>query len=169
MNADTIHRLLENSGFHNIRVTPDFVTMEDPSCILRSFETFADYAYAAIVAVTGLMLFGWALGIIRGAKNDYFENFRVLLLIFGILSLSRPMMNMIYGGDLFGIGCRTISVPMTEMERLLAARTARLSSDETGGLYENIDIFDSGAPIHTVPYSDAPLTSAGEPADLVVE
>ena len=171
MNADTIIRLLTNSGFHNVRVDPDFVYMEDPSCILRSFETFVHYAWFAIVVLTGFMLTGWAISMIRGAKNDFFTNLRNLIIIFGVLSIAKPMMNIIYGDDLFARGCRTITVPMTEMNRLLDARNSKLKSRDEFDLYEDFDIYDSGAtyndtPIHKVPFSDAPLTSAGEPADL---
>lgn len=169
MNADTIARLLENSGFHNIRITADYVSLEDPSCIVRSFETFAEYAYFIILFFTGLMLFGWAVSLLRGGTNNYMSNFKNLFFIFCVLSLSRPIMNFIYGGDLFALGCQTITVPMDDMERLLAARQDRLPSDDMSGLYEEFDIFDSGAPLHEVPYSDAPVTSAGEPADLQIK
>lgn len=166
MNADTIIRLLTNSGFHNVRVDPDFVYMEDPSCILRSFETFAHYAWVAIMILTGLMLTGWAISMIRGAKNDFFTNLRNLIIIFGVLSIAKPIMNLIYGGDLFARGCHTISVPMTEMNRLLDARNSKLKSRDEYDLYEDFDIYDSGAPIHEIPFSDAPLTSSGDPAAL---
>ena len=146
MNADTIVRLLTNSGFHGVRVEPDFVYMEDPSCILRSFEVFA----------------------------DFFMNLRNLILIFGIVSIARPIMNFIYGDDLFARGCRTISIPMSEMNRLLDARRAKLTERGEYDLYEEFNIYDSGAtyndtPIHEIPYSDAPLTSAGEPESLTIE
>ena len=171
MNTDTIVKLLTNSGFHNVRVDPDFVYMEDPSCILRSFETFAHYAWIAILVLTGFMLTGWAISMIRGAKNDFLTNLRNLIIIFGVLSIAKPMMNVIYGDDLFAHGCRTITVPMTEMNRLLDARNSKLKTHDEFDLYEDFDIYDSGAtyadvPIHEVPFSDAPLTSAGEPADL---
>lgn len=171
MNADTIIRLLTNSGFHNIRVDPDFVYMEDPSCILRSFEIFANYAWWFITVLTGAMIVGWAISMIRGAKNDFFTNLRNLIVMFGVLSIAGPIMNLIYGDDLFARGCRTISVPMSEMNRLLDARNAKLKSRDEYDLYEDFDIYDSGAvyddtPIHDVPYSAAPLTSSGQPADL---
>lgn len=166
MNTDTIIRLLTNSGFHNVRVDPDFVYMEDPSCILRSFETFAHYAWVAIMILTGLMLTGWAISMIRGAKNDFFTNLRNLIIIFGVLSIAKPIMNLIYGGDLFARGCHTISVPMAEMNRLLDARNSKLKSRNEYDLYEDFDIYDSGAPIHEIPFSDAPLTSSGDPASL---
>ncbi len=145
MNTDTIVRLLTNSGFHNIRVDPDFVYMEDPSCILRSFETFVEYAWFAILILTGLLLTGWAISMIRGAKNDVLINLRNLLIIFGVLSISKPIMNIVYGKDLFGRGCRTISISMVEMSKLLDAREMKLNERGELDLYEEFDIYDSGA------------------------
>ncbi len=122
------------------------------------------------MVLTGAMLTGWAISMIRGAKNDFFTNLRNLIVIFGVLSIAKPIMNVIYGDDLFARGCRTISVPMTEMNRLLDARNSKLKSRDEYDLYEDFDIYDSGViydtPIHEVPFSEAPLTSAGEPADL---
>lgn len=165
MNSDTIITLLTNSGFYGVRMDADFVYMEDPSCILRGFETFLNYAWFAIVLITGVMLFGWAISMIRGAKNDMFSNMKNLILIFGVLCLTKPMMNLIYGGDLFAIGCETIAVPIEEMNKLLDARNSNLNPDNE--LSETLDIFDSGARFtsdkpHEIPYSQAPLSGAGD-------
>ncbi|MBQ5700462.1 MAG: hypothetical protein IIV74_04175 [Alphaproteobacteria bacterium] len=159
MNSDTIIRLLTNSGFYNVRVDPDFVYMEDPSCILRSFETFIDYAWWFIMFLTGAMLTGWAISMIRGAKNDFFTNMRNLIIIFGVLSMAKPIMNFIYGDDLFAHGCRTISVPISEMNKLLDARDAQLKSQDD--LYEVFDIFDSG-----VIYSEEESIAPSELGDI---
>lgn len=143
MNADTIVRLLENSGFHGVHVDPDFVYFEDPSCILRSFETFVEYAWIAIASLTGAMLFGWAISMIRGAKNDFFMNLRNLILIFGILTIAHPIINFVYGDDLFARGCQTFSVPMSQVNQLLESRNSKLQSPDSY-LYEEFDIYDSG-------------------------
>lgn len=145
MNTDTITLLLTNSGFHNVLVDPDFVYMEDPSCILRSFDTFTQYAWFAIVILTGLLLTGWAISMIRGAKNDLLVNMRNLVIIFGTLSIAKPIINVIYGDDLFARGCKTISVSMAEMNRLLQARGARLGPSGNNESYEIMNIYDSGA------------------------
>lgn len=142
MNTDTIIRLLQNAGFHGVRANSDFVFIEDPSCILRSFETFAGYAWTIIAILTGMMLFGWAISMLRGAKNDFFMNLRNLILIFGLLTLARPIMNFVYGGDLFGLGCKTFSIPMSEIELLLESRNLNLNTAD--GMYEDLQIYDSG-------------------------
>lgn len=143
MNTDTIFRLLENSGFHNIRADSGFLYMEDPSCILRSFETFTEYAWFAIALLTGVLIFGWAISMIRGAKYDnIFTNMRNLILIFAGLTLAKPVVNMIYGQDLFARGCRTIAVPLSEINKMLDARNEKLKENDQ--YYEVLDIRDSG-------------------------
>ncbi|MBQ8294134.1 MAG: hypothetical protein IJX89_01985 [Alphaproteobacteria bacterium] len=140
MNTDTIIRLLTNSGFHNVQTDGTNILMEAPSCILRAFETFADYAWFAVTFVTGILIIGWALSMIRGAKNDIFTNLRNLILIFGILSLSGPIINLIYGDDLFARGCDTITVPISQINEMLARRNIKFDTNQ----YENFDIYDSG-------------------------
>ena len=142
MNTDTFVGLLKNSGFHNVRHESGFVSMEDPSCVLRGFETFADYAWIVIVCLTALLLVGWGISMVRGAKNDIFTNMRNLVLIFGILAATKPIVDFIYGDDLFARGCDTITIPIDQVNQMMDARNAKLST--TGDLYEEIDIFDSG-------------------------
>lgn len=170
MNIDTILRLLENSGFHGLSADSEFIYMEDPSCILRSFETFAEYAWMAALALTGFMLGGWAFSMIRGAKTDnIFMNMRNLILIFAGLSVAKPVINLIYGEDLFARGCETISVSVDEMNKLLAMRQDTL--DDNGGLYENLRIYDSvvsDVPLHEIPFSEMPVYGAGTPAEVNV-
>lgn len=170
MNIDTILRLLENSGFHGLSADSEFIYMEDPSCILRSFETFAEYAWVAALALTGFMLGGWAFSMIRGAKTDnIFMNMRNLILIFAGLSVAKPVINLIYGEDLFARGCETIKVSVDEMNKLLAMRQDTLGGN--GGLYENLRIYDSNVsdvPLHEIPFSEMPVYGAGTPSEVNV-
>lgn len=145
MNTDTFVRLLQNSGFYNVSQDSAFVYMEDPTCVLRSFETFTNYAWLVIVCATALLLMGWGFSMIRGSKNDLFTNMRNLILIFGILGAAKPIMNLIYGDDLFARGCDTIAIPIDQVNQMLAARNARNTSTEHDILHEEFDIYDSGA------------------------
>ncbi|MBE6457984.1 MAG: hypothetical protein E7011_04235 [Alphaproteobacteria bacterium] len=155
MNTDTILRLLQNSGFHGLRADAEFVYAEDPSCILRSFETFIEYAWVIIAVLTGVMLFGWAVSLLRGAKNDYFSNLKNLVLIFGILTISGPILNLVYGGNLFAIGCKTIKVSIADIQEILDKRGIEFIN-ENAELYENIDIYDSGIVTKTPPTNTTP-------------
>ena len=165
MNTDTIIQLLKNSGFHGLRADSGYIYMENPSCILRSFETFVDYAWIALIAITGFLLTGWAISMIRGIKNEITTNLRNLLIIFFALSLVKPILNVIYGGDVFAAGCDTVRISIAETNRMLEARNDSLGEDE---VYEVLTIYDSAenyyqAPIHTQSFLDAPLSGAGNP------
>lgn len=178
MNTDTILRLLQNSGFYNVRVDADFVYVEDPSCLLRNFDTFIDTAWLAIAVITGIMLTGWAISMIRGARNDIFTNLRNLIIIFGVLSVVKPILNFIYVDDLFSRGCRTISAPMSDVQELLDARNRRFGIDGESELYEVLNIYDTGvvksAPGANVPRpdtvatTDAPTLTAPTPDAKIV-
>lgn len=168
MNTNVILRLLRNSGFNVIGTDDTFLYLEDPSCILRSFQTFLEYAWVIIACITGLLLFGWAISMIRGAKNDIFTNLRTLTLIFGILSASGFIVNTIWGGDLFAKGCRTIKVSIADVNALLEERQKSLGENDK--FYEEIDIYDSGINYETInlqpneiPYSQAPLIAPDVP------
>ena len=165
MNTDIIIRLLQNSGFHILGIDGTFLYLEDPSCILRSFETFIEYAWLATVCITGLFLFGWAISMIRGAKTDYFTNLRNLIIMLGTISAIVPIVNLIWGDDLFAKGCRTIKVSMDEVNEILDSRNLELSKYDEFKLYENIDIYDSGA-LYNSPYSEFPLMATDLPPDL---
>ena len=144
MNTETIVRLLVNSGITVRGADSSYVYIEDPSCILRGFETFVGYAWTIITIVTGVLIFGWGVSRIRGAANDFFTNMRNLIIMFAALSMVGPIINVIWGGDLFARGCNTISVPMDKLNELLEARNKKLKN-ASGDLYENLEIYDSGA------------------------
>lgn len=141
----TTFKILENSGFHNLRADSEFVYMEDPSCILRSFEDFIEHAWFILAIVTVLLLTGWAVALIRGAKYDNLVvNMRNLILILVGITLIKPAINFIYGDDLFARGCRTIKVSQKEIQRLLDSRTDALKKYDQNQLYEDLIIQDSG-------------------------
>ena len=120
MNPNTLKNILEQAGFHEITIVGNnIVNMEDPSCVIRGFETFISYAWIIVTALTGILLFGWALSMIRGAKNDIFSNMKYLVLIFGILSVSGFIMETIYGGKFLSSWCKPVQIPISEIESLI--------------------------------------------------
>ncbi len=156
MNAEQIFRMLENSGFHVLGLGGGFVRLEDPSCILRGFETFLEYAWIIILFITGVLLFGWAVAIIRGAKNgpdNLLINLRNLVIIFGTLSAVKPIVNFIYGGNIFARGCDVIRVSLAEIGSALDLQNAKLS------LCEDVVGLGSCAPVND-------FYGAGEPVDI---
>lgn len=184
MNIDTILRLLKNAGFHVLGSDGISIQIEDPACILRSFETFTDYAWIAITFITGILLFGWAIAMIRGSKNgpgNLITNMRNLILIFGILAASKPIINLIWGGDLFARGCNTINVSIADVEKILDARNQKLTDRRDLDYYEEFHIYDTGpaadyldrltfdeTPPSEIPYAATPVIAAGQAQEIDV-
>lgn len=132
---NVIQKLL-NAGFNVLGMDHSGnLIIEEPNCLVRIFETFLDYAWIIIVFITGMLLFGWAIAKISGSDTKIEKNLVNLTIIFGILSAVKPIINMIYGADLFGRGCGKISVPIQEVTKQYKDKL----SDKN--LYENIDIY----------------------------
>jgi hypothetical protein len=146
-NINNILQILNNAGFRDVVFDGQFISMEDPACIARSFETFTEYAWIGITVITGMLLFGWAISMIRGGtKTDtLITNIRNLILIFGTLSIAGPAINFIWGDDLFKNGCKTISVSMENIQKILGTRE-RVSISEGEGVSKNIEPTPSPSP-----------------------
>ena len=97
---------------------------------------------------------------ITGAKNDIKNNFKTVVLILGILTVTGPILNVIYGGDLFGAGCGEIRVKTSEVNAIVSAR-ADTNSDIN--LYEDINIYNPGAiPIYIPELPDPGVSGLDE-------
>lgn len=141
-NITQIQKILERSGLRVTGIEDNFIYLEDPSCVLRGFENFLGYAWDALLLITVFLIIGWAISMIRGAKNDIINNMKNLILIFGILTVVPLILNVVYGGDLIGRGCKTLKISVSEINEILAATAQTKSLDAS--LYEDIDIYDSG-------------------------
>lgn len=146
---EQIKELLTNAGFSDVVVNGQYISFKDPSCIFTAFDTFLDYAWIVIFALTAIMLFGWGLLYIKnGVKLDSLSNnVKSLILIFGVLSVIKPAINFIYGDDIFGRLCDTKSVSMAEVQKLLDMRNKNLNNCtqcNNNILFEDFDITDSG-------------------------
>ena len=141
---ERINLLLQNSGIEVLGPSPDYssIVIKDPSCVLIAFGQFMKYAWVIITVIAAFLLLGWAISLIRGAKNDLFKNIRNLFIMFATLSLAIPIVNMIYGEDIFKKNCQTVSVPIETLNSLLEARDKQLGN-RGSDLYEHIDIHDS--------------------------
>ena len=137
-----IQKILARSGLRVQSIDDNFIYLEDPSCVLRGFETFLGYAWDILMLITVFLIIGWGISMIRGAKNDIINNMKNLILIFGILTVLPVILNLVYGGDLIGAGCKTLKVPVAAVNEILATRAQTESLDAS--LYEDIDIYDSG-------------------------
>lgn len=167
METATIIRLLSNAGFRVLGTDGANLYIEDPSCILRSFQTFTEYAWIILTFITGMLIFGWAISMIRGAKNNIFINLRNLTIMFGTLAAAGAILNMIYGGDLFARGCQTVAVDIDTVNEMLDMRQKKMSPQQTD-LYERIDIYDSGVVRANVTANDTDDDNDNTSADNTV-
>ena len=157
MQPEQILKILHNAGFHNLHLQGGHtIIMEDPSCVLRSFVVFVEYAWIVICIITGLMIFGWGVSLIRGSGyKKIFVNMRNLFLIFGVISLAGPVLKFMFGDDLFKHGCKTISISVDDVQQMLDMRKAKLAV-QNADLYEVLDIyFDGQFPTDNAEYPDA--------------
>lgn len=146
MNETTILNLLTNSGFEKVRVEGDFVYFQDPSCIFPAFDTLLDYAWIVIIVLTGIMLFGWAVLYIKnGVKIDtLFNNAKTVILILCTLSVVKPIVNFVYGDNLFEKQCDQKRVSLAEVNELLDMRNKYFGKSDQAILYESFNVVDSG-------------------------
>ena len=139
---------LTNSGLDIVRISPDFIYIKDPSCILPTFDTFLEYAWLAILVMFAFMILGWAVLYIKnGIKaTTAFNNFKTLILVLGILACVKPIVNIVYGKDLFAKGCDVIQISRDKVEELYEIRNMKMGnkSDEYL-LYETFNVTDSAS------------------------
>ncbi len=146
MDKITIINLLTNSGLNVFGMDDKFVYFQDPSCIFPAFDSFFDFAWIVILVFTAIMLFGWgALYIKNGVKiNTLFNNAKTLILIFCVLAVTKPIVNAIYGDNLFGQQCETKQVSLSVVHELLDSREKQLGQNGDESNFEIFSVIDSG-------------------------
>ena len=150
MEQTTIINLLTNSGLNVFGMDSDFIYFEDPSCIFPAFDTILEYAWIAIMVLLAIMLFGWGMLYIKnGVKIEtLFNNAKTIILILCILGVVKPIVNLVYGDNLFGRQCEVKQVSIAAVNELLEMRNKKLGNSDANLLYENFSMTDSG-PIYT--------------------
>ena len=145
MDIAKIVLLLQNSGLQEIKVGNGFVEFNDPACIYAAFDKIVDVAWIVILVLTAIMLFGWGVLYIKnGVKWDNLsKNIKTVVLIFCIFSAVKPIVNAVYGDNLFARGCDRVRVSLSAVQELLDLRNKNLSKVEDD-LYEIFDMSDSG-------------------------
>ena len=151
---EKIKLLLENSGLRNVTVNNGVIEFDDPSCIYAAFDKILDIAWIVILVLTAFMLMGWAVLYIKnGVKiNELFNNAKTVILILCVLSVVKPIVNAVYGDNLFARGCSRKQASIETVEELLELRNKNLPNGAEGELYEIFDMTDSGV-IYTDPVS----------------
>ncbi len=156
MEPEALRIYLTNSGLEKVRIENGFIYFSDPSCILSAFDTLLEYVWIAVLVLTAFMLFGWAVLYIKNGTNinTVFNNAKSLILVFCVLSAVKPIVNFVYGDDLFGRQCETKHVSYDKIQELLDLRNKKFSQSDEALLYESFDVIDSG-PVNRVSLEDA--------------
>lgn len=149
MENATIITLLSNSGLKVFGIDTEFVYIQDPSCIFPVFDSFFNFAWVVILFFTAVMLFGWGILYIKnGVKIDsLFNNGKTIILIFGIFAAVKPIVNFIYGDNLFAQRCDTKKISLTNVHELLEQRNKKHSKSDNYFLAESFSVTDSGIKI----------------------
>ena len=146
MEQETIKNLLINSGLENVSIKDGLIYFQDPSCILPAFDTILEYAWIVIIILTAFMLLGWAILYIKNGLNEhFFHNIKSLILIFCILGAVKPVVNVIYGENLFARHCDIKQVSYSNVQELLDMRNSKFKQSDEALLYESFTVNDSGA------------------------
>lgn len=147
MDETTILNLLTNSGLNVFGMDSDFIYFEDPTCIFPAFDAILEYAWIAILIMLAIMLLGWGMLYIKnGIKIDtVFNNAKTLILILCILGVVKPIVNIVYGKNLFAQQCEVKQVSMVAVKELLETRNKKLGKSDENLLYESFNMIDSGA------------------------
>ncbi len=145
MDSITIKTLLINAGLKVINIDDAFVYLEDPACIFPAFDALLDYAWIVVLGLTVVMLFGWGvLYIINGVKLDsLFQNAKSLIMIFAVLTLVKPIVDLVYGDNLFARQCEIKKVSREQVDELLNLRHKDLHETIDQTSLEIVSVSDS--------------------------
>lgn len=117
-----------------------FLCITDPTCIWPPLLEFITNAWYVLTAITGILLAGWAVTMLRGASHDMIKNLRTLVLIFGSLSVALPAVNMLGAGKAIVGQCGDpIMVSYDRIQELVQMSRETLEHQQ----FENFDISDS--------------------------
>ena len=155
MDKAEIINLLSNSGLKVFGMDSEFVYFQDPSCIFPAFDIVLEYAWLAILIMLTVIIIGWgALYIKNGVKIDtLFHNVKTLVLILGTLAVVKPVVNIVYGDDLFAKQCEVKEASLAEVKNLVDLRDKKLGKTDAN-LFENFNIIDSGPVYSEITYTD---------------
>ena len=140
--------------------------IEDPGCIIRSFEKLINYGWGLISLITAVLIFGWAIAYIRGSKiSSILNNFKNIVLILSIVSVIKPVISIFYGDDIFAKGCREIEISKEKVNNLLELRKSKLSSSKEG--FETLYIIDSFELTEKANFSNTSLSTSNLKRTLI--
>jgi len=138
MTPEQLKTLLYRAGYHIEQTCPkDNVCITDPTCIWPILGDFINFAWIVLAVITGFLLAGWAATMLRGASHSIVKNLRDLVLIFGVLSVAIPAINLLGGGKFIYGQCNVIQVSQEQIDQLTNNKTMKQPE------YEYFNITDS--------------------------
>ncbi len=137
---ENIYKTLKNAGFEMPSSCPGGkICIIDPTCIWPPLLDFIHTAWILLTIATVALLAGWGATMLRGANHDMVKNLRTLVLIFGVLSATLPILKVIGGENVLINQCNVIELPQQDVAKLL--ETAQKSLEKAN--YESFEIIDS--------------------------
>lgn len=146
MEPDIITTLLNNSGLEKVNISGGFIYFQDPSCIFPVFDSFFNVAWIIALVFIAIMLFGWGVLYIKNGVNinTLFNNAKTVLLVLCIFGLTKPIVDMVYGKNLFSTQCEKKRVSLALVQELLDAREKYLGESDRNTDFEIFTVIDSG-------------------------
>ena len=146
MDKGLIITLLRNSGIEVVGMDNNFIFFKDPHCIFPAFDTIFHYAWVIILIFTAILIFAWGVFYIRKGFDfkSLYNNTKSLVLILLIFSAVKPIVDVVYGDNLFAKQCDIKQVPTSEIQELLDLRNKKFGKSDKFLLNESFHITDTG-------------------------
>lgn len=139
----SVAEILTDAGYVVIGSNSTSFVVEDPTCILRAFTDFIDFAWLLLGALAAILLFGWGIALIRGASMDIRENMRNLFLLFGCLAAAPAIISFLVGEGI--LECKHIEVSFSEISKTLALKDLKFEADTVENIgFERFKPFRNG-------------------------
>lgn len=147
MNQTEIITLLKNSGLTVFGMDSKYIYFQDPTCIFPAFDSIFNFAWIVLLTFTAILLFGWGVLYIKNGVNldSLFKNIRSLVLILTVFILIKPIVNVIYGDNLFAKLCDKKQVEISTVQELINQRNKKFSNSNQDLMSESFNVTDTGA------------------------
>ncbi len=139
-NLRNVGLLLKRAGYEVHACGGDSICITDPTCIWPILSEFINNAWIVLSVITGFLLAGWAITMLRGAKHDMVKNLRTLVLIFGTLSVALPIVEVLGFDKLTVNKCEQFKLSKQQIAEILKPYGDKLKQEQ----YEEYDIHDTG-------------------------
>ncbi|MBO7644796.1 MAG: hypothetical protein J6S57_00645 [Alphaproteobacteria bacterium] len=146
MNENLVLNILHNSGLEDATIKNGYIVFTDPSCIFPAFDSFFEFMWIVALVFTAFMLVGWtALYIKNGINiNSLFNNAKTVILIFCIFSVTKPIVDLVYGENLFAKQCDLKRISLVKVQEFMDAREQHFGQHDQNSNFEIFNVTDSG-------------------------